>query len=211
MKKFLKEFKEFALRGNVMDMAVGVIIGGAFTGIVTAFTDDFITPILSLIGGTEFGAILTRSYPASVAIWSASSAVTIPSCSPSAEISRTCGSRICSLISWVVVAMENTSRKWKNLNTEHKTEKCGRTASAQNKPTHDRGNPSEPPVTDCAGVRCVMPYLLCFARLLYELSPALSSIIFICLGISPPAAGRYPLHGEKSCQAGSKKAAADYP
>ena len=55
MKKFLKEFKEFALRGNVMDMAVGVIIGGAFTGIVTAFTDDFITPILSLIGGTEFG------------------------------------------------------------------------------------------------------------------------------------------------------------
>ena len=55
MKRFLKEFKEFALRGNVMDMAIGVIIGGAFTGIVTAFTDDFITPILSLIGGTEFG------------------------------------------------------------------------------------------------------------------------------------------------------------
>lgn len=52
---FLKEFKEFALKGNVMDMAIGVIIGGAFTGIVTSFTDDFITPIISIFGGTEFG------------------------------------------------------------------------------------------------------------------------------------------------------------
>lgn len=46
MKKFIEEFKKFALRGNVMDMAVGVIIGGAFTGIVTALTTNF---ILSLI------------------------------------------------------------------------------------------------------------------------------------------------------------------
>ena len=38
-----------------MDMAIGVIIGGAFTGIVTSFTDDFITPIISIFGGTEFG------------------------------------------------------------------------------------------------------------------------------------------------------------
>ena len=50
-----------------------------------------------------------------------------------------------------------------------------------------------------------MPYLLCFARLLYELSPALSSIIFIYLGISPPAAGRYPLHGEKTLSGRIKK------
>ena len=55
MKKFLEEFKEFALKGNVMDMAIGVIIGGAFTAIVTAFTDDFITPLISIFGGTEFG------------------------------------------------------------------------------------------------------------------------------------------------------------
>ena len=55
MKKFLEEFKAFALRGNVVDMAIGVLIGGAFSTLVTAFTDDFITPILSLIGGTEFG------------------------------------------------------------------------------------------------------------------------------------------------------------
>ena len=51
MKKFFKEFTEFALRGNVMDMAVGIIIGGAFSGIVTSLTDNFINPIINLIMG----------------------------------------------------------------------------------------------------------------------------------------------------------------
>ena len=51
MKKFLKEFKEFALRGNVMDMAIGIIIGGAFTGIVTSLTENFINPILTMLMG----------------------------------------------------------------------------------------------------------------------------------------------------------------
>ena len=51
MKKFIEEFKAFALRGNVMDMAVGVIIGGAFSGIVTSLTDNFINPILNLLTG----------------------------------------------------------------------------------------------------------------------------------------------------------------
>jgi len=53
MKKFVEEFKSFILRGNVMDMAVGVIIGGAFTGIVTALTDDFINPLINCIGGAN--------------------------------------------------------------------------------------------------------------------------------------------------------------
>ena len=51
MKKFFAEFKEFALRGNVLDMAIGIIIGGAFTGIVTSLTDNFITPILNVLTG----------------------------------------------------------------------------------------------------------------------------------------------------------------
>ena len=50
---FMKEFKEFINRGNVMDMAVGVIIGGAFTGIVTALTDNIIKPLFALIPGTS--------------------------------------------------------------------------------------------------------------------------------------------------------------
>lgn len=45
----MEEFKAFALRGNVMDMAVGVIIGGAFSGIVTSLTDNFINPILNVL------------------------------------------------------------------------------------------------------------------------------------------------------------------
>ena len=53
MKKFIEEFKAFALRGNMMDMAVGVIIGGAFTGIVTSLTDNFINPILNVVTGAE--------------------------------------------------------------------------------------------------------------------------------------------------------------
>lgn len=50
---FLKEFKEFALKGNVMDMAIGVIIGGAFGNIVTALTDSFITPLIQCITGND--------------------------------------------------------------------------------------------------------------------------------------------------------------
>lgn len=51
MKKFLDEFKEFALKGNVMDMAVGVIIGAAFKDIVTALTSSFINPLIQAITG----------------------------------------------------------------------------------------------------------------------------------------------------------------
>ena len=51
MKAFMKEFKEFINRGNVMDMAVGIIIGGAFTAIVTSLVEDIIMPIISLISG----------------------------------------------------------------------------------------------------------------------------------------------------------------
>ena len=57
-KGFMGEFKEFIVRGNVMDMAVGVIIGGAFSGIVTALTDDFINPLINGIGGAEVGGTL---------------------------------------------------------------------------------------------------------------------------------------------------------
>lgn len=53
MKKFLEEFKAFALKGNVMDLAIGVIIGGAFSDIVTSLTENFINPIIGCIGGAE--------------------------------------------------------------------------------------------------------------------------------------------------------------
>ncbi len=65
MKKLLKEFKEFAMRGNVIDMAVGVIIGAAFGKVVTAVIEIFLNPILEALpkmenGGTGFaGSIIS--------------------------------------------------------------------------------------------------------------------------------------------------------
>ena len=53
MKKLLKEFKEFAMRGNVIDMAVGVIIGAAFGKVVTAVIEIFLTPILDALPKIE--------------------------------------------------------------------------------------------------------------------------------------------------------------
>ena len=55
MKTFMNEFKEFISRGSVMDMAVGIIIGGAFTAIITALVDNIIMPVISAIfGGISF-------------------------------------------------------------------------------------------------------------------------------------------------------------
>lgn len=51
MKQFFHEFKQFIARGNVMDMAVGVIIGGAFNGIITSLIDCIINPILGMVAG----------------------------------------------------------------------------------------------------------------------------------------------------------------
>lgn len=56
MKKFINEFKEFITRGNVMDMAVGSIIGLAFKDIVTSLTNDIISPILGIFGGVDFSS-----------------------------------------------------------------------------------------------------------------------------------------------------------
>ncbi|MGN0701364.1 MAG: large-conductance mechanosensitive channel protein MscL [Oscillospiraceae bacterium] len=58
MKKFFKEFKEFALKGNVVSMAVGVIIGAAFGNIVTALTKDFINPLIASIGGANIAGMI---------------------------------------------------------------------------------------------------------------------------------------------------------
>lgn len=54
MKKFFEEFKKFISKGNVMDMAVGIIIGGAFTTIVNSLVTDIITPLIGLLGGMNF-------------------------------------------------------------------------------------------------------------------------------------------------------------
>lgn len=56
MKKFFNEFKEFAMRGNVLDLAVGVLIGGAFQSVVKSLTDNIISPIIGIFARTDFNS-----------------------------------------------------------------------------------------------------------------------------------------------------------
>ena len=66
MKKFMKEFKEFISRGNVMDMAVGIIIGGAFTTIVNSLVNDVVMPAIGiLLAGVNFTDLKWVITPAS--------------------------------------------------------------------------------------------------------------------------------------------------
>lgn len=68
MKKFLEEFKAFAVKGNVMDLAIGVIIGGAFGSITTSLINDVIMPIIGLIlGQVDFSSLAITVGDASIA------------------------------------------------------------------------------------------------------------------------------------------------
>jgi large conductance mechanosensitive channel len=60
MKKFFEEFKKFALKGNVMDMAIGVIIGGAFSTIVGSLTEDIINPIIGLLFNVDLSGVVIK-------------------------------------------------------------------------------------------------------------------------------------------------------
>jgi large conductance mechanosensitive channel len=62
LRKFLSEFKEFALRGNVIDLAIGVIIGGAFQGVVKSLTDDIISPLIGLFARTNFNDMVLNVF-----------------------------------------------------------------------------------------------------------------------------------------------------
>ena len=60
MKSLINEFKEFALKGNVMDMAVGIIIGAAFTAIVTSLVNDIISPLIGLFVKVDFNKLVAN-------------------------------------------------------------------------------------------------------------------------------------------------------
>lgn len=68
MKSFMKEFKEFISKGNVLDLAVGVVIGGAFTAIVNSLVNDVIMPLVGVIlGGVDFTGLSLQVGEASIA------------------------------------------------------------------------------------------------------------------------------------------------
>lgn len=98
MKKFFTEFKEFALKGNIMDMAVGVVIGGAFGKIVASLVADIITPLISLLTGSVSLTGLKHVFKPEV-IDAVSGEVT------QAEIALTYGNFIQTIIDFLIIAL----------------------------------------------------------------------------------------------------------
>ena len=96
MKKFLEEFKAFAMRGNVIDMAVGVVIGGAFGKITTSIVNDIIMPLISMItGGVDFSQ---WKWVLKEAVLDAEGAVV------SAEVAVKFGSTIAIILDFIIIA-----------------------------------------------------------------------------------------------------------
>ena len=96
MKKFLNEFKTFAMRGNVIDLAVGVVIGGAFGKITTSIVNDIIMPIIGVLtGGINFAdwKIIFKQ-----AVLDAEGAVTNP------EVAITFGNTIAVILDFIIIA-----------------------------------------------------------------------------------------------------------
>lgn len=98
---FIKEFQEFAVKGNVMDMAVGVIIGGAFGKIVASLVNDIIMPPLGLITGNGFTDLKLVLKPATAAITDASGNVVTPEV---AEVALNYGNFIQNTVDFIFIA-----------------------------------------------------------------------------------------------------------
>lgn len=97
---FIKEFKEFALRGNVMDMAIGVILGGAFGKIVTSLVDGIIMPpIGAMMGGTNFSDLKVVLSPAETALVDGVATVVKP------EAAIMYGAFIQTIIDFLIIAL----------------------------------------------------------------------------------------------------------
>ena len=98
---FIKEFQEFAVRGNVMDMAVGVIIGGAFGKIVTSLVNDIIMPPLGLITGNGFADLKLVLKPGVAAVTDASGNIVTPEV---AEVTLNYGNFIQNTVDFIIIA-----------------------------------------------------------------------------------------------------------
>ena len=97
MKKFLKEFKEFAMKGNMVDMAIGVIIGGAFSTLVAAFMGNIVNPLIGLIPGVDNldEALKVVIHPA----------VVVDGVETSPEVAIKFGAFIAAIITFVILAL----------------------------------------------------------------------------------------------------------
>ena len=97
MKKFFEEFKAFAMRGNVLDMAVGVVVGGAFGKITTSLVNDIIMPLISIVtGGVDFSQ---WKWVLKEAVANAEGVI-----DPATEIAVNFGSTIAVIIDFIIIA-----------------------------------------------------------------------------------------------------------
>ena len=97
MKKFIAEFKEFAMKGNVVDMAIGVVIGAAFGKITTSLVNDVIMPLISRItGGVDFSA---WKWVLKAAVVDAAGEVTSP------EVAVNFGTLIAVVLDFIIIAL----------------------------------------------------------------------------------------------------------
>ena len=100
MKKFFEEFKAFAMRGNVLDMAVGVVVGGAFGKITTSLVNDIIMPLISMLtGGVDFSQCKWVLKEAVTHVAEDGSTVT-----DVAEVAITYGNTIAIIIDFIIIA-----------------------------------------------------------------------------------------------------------
>lgn len=99
MKKFFSDFKEFALKGNIIDLAVGVVIGGAFGKIVTSLVNDIITPLISLLTGNTTLAGLKHVFKPEVFHFEDGEKII-----DQAEIALTYGNFIQTIIDFLIIA-----------------------------------------------------------------------------------------------------------
>lgn len=97
MRKFFNDFKAFALKGNVMDMAIGIIIGGAFSKIVSSLVNDIITPIISILTGKVMLSDL--KWVIQPAVYDAAGKVVTP------ETALTYGTFIQTVIDFFIIAL----------------------------------------------------------------------------------------------------------
>ena len=100
MKKFFEEFKAFAMRGNVIDMAVGVVIGGAFGKITTSIVNDIIMPVIGVItGGVNFGDWKIVLQEAVTSVNEAGETVV-----EAAEVAITYGNTLAIILDFIIIA-----------------------------------------------------------------------------------------------------------
>lgn len=148
MKKFFHDFKEFALKGNVIDMAVGVIIGSAFGKIVTSIVNDIITPLISLAIGRI--NLTDLKWVFSPAVLNDAGEVVTP------EVALTWGNFVQSVIDFLIIALCIFVVLRVLMNTKNKLEALTKKKKEEEEKAEEEKAPEETELTLLREIRDMM-------------------------------------------------------